>query len=367
MATTPLVQKFGLQAVTGEYAGAETVLHFQSAAEELNALRHGCGVFHLGWRGKLVVSGEDRVRWLNGMVTNNIRDLRQDFGNYNFLLNAQGQIQGDLLAFQRGEFFILETETGQIARIREFLERFIIMDDVEIGDISSGLSSLGIAGPHALEVLSKAGLMPGEAHPGQVLDGSWQGISYSLVRDPVEARNWYELWLAAENVEAFWNALVAAGAAPVGAEALEWQRILLGLPRVGLDTGARELPQETGQEYALHHTKGCYIGQEIVERIHARGVQVPRRLTGLIVEGPAPARGSKVLAGEKEIGEITSSAEMVVDGAARTVALGYIRHKPAAKSANQGASQGDIQDALQSESLNVDGSTAKIAALPIQF
>ena len=114
MATTPLVQKFGLQAVTGEYAGAETVLHFQSAAEELNALRHGCGVFHLGWRGKLVVSGEDRVRWLNGMVTNNIRDLRQDFGNYNFVLNAQGHIQGDLLAFQRGEFFILETEAGQI-------------------------------------------------------------------------------------------------------------------------------------------------------------------------------------------------------------------------------------------------------------
>ena len=150
------------------------------------------------------------------------------------------------------------------------------MDDVEIGDISAKLTSLGVAGPHALEeVLSKAGLMPGEAKPGQMLDGSWQGISFSLVRDPVEARNWYELWLAAENVEAFWNALVAAGAAPVGAEALEWQRILLGLPRVGLDTGARELPQETGQEYALHHTKGCYIGQEIVERIHARGGRCP--------------------------------------------------------------------------------------------
>ena len=99
----------------------------------------------------------------------------------------------------------------------------------------------------------------------------------------------------------------------MGAEALEWQRILLGLPRMGLDTGARELPQETGLEYALHHTKGCYIGQEIVERIHARG-QVHRRLTGLIVEGSCSAVGSRLLAGEKEIGEITSGAEMVVDG-----------------------------------------------------
>ncbi len=98
--------------MTGEYAGAETVLRFGSAADELDALRHGCGVFDLGWRGKLVVSGEDRVRWLNGMVSNNTRDLPQDFGNYSFVLNAQGRIQGDLLAFQRGEFYVLESEAG---------------------------------------------------------------------------------------------------------------------------------------------------------------------------------------------------------------------------------------------------------------
>ena len=100
MATTPLVQKFGLHAVAGEYAGAETVLNFGSPAYELAALRNGCGVFDLGWRGKLVLSGEDRVRWLNGMVSNNTRDLVQDSGNYNLVLNAQGRIQGDLMVFQ---------------------------------------------------------------------------------------------------------------------------------------------------------------------------------------------------------------------------------------------------------------------------
>jgi aminomethyltransferase len=343
-----------LQAVTGEYAGAETVLNFGSAVEELNALRHGCAVFDLGWRGKLVVSGEDRVRWLNGMVTNNTRDLRQDFGNYSFVLNAQGRIQGDLLAFQRGEFYVLETEAGQIAAIREFLDRYIIMDDVEVGDISGKLTSIGVAGPRAAEVLSKAGLMPGAAKPGQLLDGSWNGIGFSLVRDPIEVRDWYELWLAPENVEAVWNALVAGGAAPVGAEALEWQRILLGLPRVGMDTGVRELPQETGQEYALHYTKGCYIGQEIVERIHARG-QVHRRLMGLIVDGDLPAHGSKVMAGERESGEVTSSAEMVVDGVRRTLALGYLKREAAA------------QREGQDEDVEVGGSLAKITALPFQF
>ncbi len=298
-----------------------------------------------------MVSGEDRVRWLNGMVSNNTRDLRQDYGNFSFVLNAQGRIQGDLLAFQRGEFYVLESELGQIATIREFLERYIIMDDVEIGDISDKLTSIGVAGPRAVEVLSSAGLMPGAAKPGELLDGSWKGIGFSLVRDPIEVRNWYELWLAPENVEAVWNALVAAGATPVGVEALEWQRILLGLLRVGVDTGVRELPQETGQDYALHHNKGCYIGQEIVERIRARG-QVHRHLTGFIVEGKAPERGSKIMAGDKDIGEITSSAEVVVDGVARTVALGYVKLTA-------------MSD--ETESLRVGGSVARSAALPFQF
>jgi aminomethyltransferase len=348
MSSTSLVEKFGLQAVTGEYAGAETVLRFGSVAKELAALRNGCGVFDLGWRGKLVVSGEDRVRWLNGMVSNNTRDLAQDFGNYNLVLNAQGRIQGDLMAFQRGEFYVLETEAGQVAAIREFLEQYIIMDDVEIGNISSGLTSLGVAGPKAAEVLEKAGLNPGAARSGQVLDGNWNGMGFSLVRDPIEARNWYELWLVPASVEVFWNALTVAGATAVGAEALEWQRILLGLPRMGVDTGARVLPQEIGLEIALHHTKGCYIGQEIVERIHSRG-QVHRQLAGVIVEGKLPEPGSKLLAGDKEIGEITSGAEMVVDGVSRCLALGYVRRES------------------MGENIRVNESAARITGLPFQF
>jgi aminomethyltransferase len=347
------MQKFGSQAVIGEYAGAETVLRFASVAAELDALRHGCGVFDLGWRGKLVVSGEDRVRWLNGMVSNNTRDLQQDFGNFSFVLNAQGHIQADLLAFQRGDFYMLESEMGQIAAIREFLERYIIMDDVEIGDISAKLTSLGIAGPHAAEILRSAGMLPGAAKPGQLLDGSWNGIGFSLVRDPIEVRDWYELWLAPGNVEAFWSALLAAGATPVGAEALEQQRILLGLPRVGLDTGVRELPQETGQDYALHHNKGCYIGQEIVERIRARG-QVQRRLTGFVIEGKPPTRGAKITAGDKEIGVVTSSAEIVVGGVARSVALAYIKHQP-------------VKHGHEEPMLHAGPSTARIATLPFHF
>ena len=233
MFATSLFRIFEPPAVTGIYAGAETALRFGSVAEELHALRHGCGIFDLGWRGKLVVSGEDRVRWLNGMVTNNTRDLPQDFGNYSFVLDAKGHIPGDLMAFQRGDFYLVEAEAGQLPTLREFFDRYIIMDDVEIEDISAKLASLGVGGPHALRLLREAGLVTEGAaaklKPGQILDAVWQGRGFSIVRDPVAVRDWYELWLAPENVKLFWSHLLSAGAAPAGAEALEQQRILLGL------------------------------------------------------------------------------------------------------------------------------------------
>ena len=346
MFATSLSHIIEAPAVTGVYAGAETVLRFGPVGQELNTLRHGCGIFDLGWRGKLVVSGEDRVRWLNGMVTNNTRDLAQDTGNYSFVLDAKGHIQGDLLAFQRGEFYLLETEASQIAPLREYFDRYIIMDDVELGDISLKLTSIGVGGPLATETLRSAGLVPNELKPGQLADGNWDGRGFTLVRDPVAVRDWYEIWLASENAEALWKRLLSAGASPVGAESLEQQRILLGLPRVGIDISARELPQETGQNYALHSAKGCYIGQEIVERIRARG-QVHRIFSGLLLEGPVVSHGSKIVAGDKEVGEVTGSAEIVVDGVARRVALGYVKRG--------------------SGGLQVEGSPAKVVPLPFEF
>jgi folate-binding protein YgfZ len=351
MFATSLSHIIEAPAVTGVYAGAETVLRFGPVAEELHTLRHGCGIFDLGWRGKLTVSGEDRVRWLNGMVTNNTRDLPQDTGNYSFVLDAKGHIQADLLALQRGEFYMLETEASQIAALREYFDRYIIMDDVEIGDISLKLTSIGVGGPLAAEALRSAGLLTIDLKPGQLADGSWEGRGFTLVRDPVAVRNWYEIWLAPENAEALWKRLLAAGASPVGAEALEQQRILLGLPRVGIDIGARELPQETGQNYALHSAKGCYIGQEIVERIRARG-QVHRVFSGLVLEGPVAPHGTKIMAGDKEAGEVTSSAEIVVDGSAQRVALGYVR---------RGSTEGE------STPLQVEGNPAKLVPLPFEF
>ena len=137
----------------------------------------------------------------------------------------------------------------------------------------------------------------------------------------------YEIWLAPTSVKRLWDALLAAGAAPVGSDALEMHRIVAGIPRYGVDIRERDLPQETEQARALNFNKGCYVGQEIVERIRSRGA-VHRKFTGFLAEGPGPiAAGTKVLAGEKEVGEITSSASLQLPDVNKTVALGYIRRE----------------------------------------
>ena len=132
---------------------------------------------------------------------------------------------------------------------------------------------------------------------------------------------------APQDVRQLWDALLAAGAAPVGSEALELHRIVSGIPRYGVDIRERDLPQETEQARALNFNKGCYVGQEIVERIRSRGA-VHRKFTGFLAEGAAQiAPGSKIVAGEKEVGEITSAASLQLQERDKTVALGYIRRE----------------------------------------
>jgi aminomethyltransferase len=137
----------------------------------------------------------------------------------------------------------------------------------------------------------------------------------------------YELWLTPGDVRKTWDALVAHGATPVGSEALEIHRIVSGIPMYGVDIRERDLPQETEQARALNFNKGCYVGQEIVERIRSRGA-VHRKFTGFLADADEPiAAGTKVVAGEKEVGEVTSVASVCVPNGKKTVALGYVRRE----------------------------------------
>lgn len=312
----------------GSYRGGLTPVTFGDTTAEFDALVHGAAVFDLGWQSKLLISGKDRTRWLNGMITNNIRDLAPGHGVYGFILTAQGHNQGDLTAYNRGEYVLATTDREQAPKVTAVLQKYIIMDKVEIEDVSEKLVSIGLAGPKAAETLTKSGIQSSQLEPGQLIDAVWNDIGISVVRGTHPGMDGYEIWLAPENVEKVWEALVCAGAVQVGSDAVEMYRIVRGVPRYGVDLRERDLPQETGQEHALNFNKGCYIGQEIVERIRARG-NVHRTFTGFEVEGEPPQSGTKVRANDKDVGEITSVARVPALGSERIIAVGYLRREVA--------------------------------------
>src|SRR5581483_8373024 len=241
---------------------------FSSAEEEFAAFRARCGVFDLSSRAKIILTGEDRVKWLNGMVTNNVRDLAAGQGVYSFLLNPQGHILADMNIYHRGEYLVVDTDLAQVEKVRATFEHYIIMDDVEVSDAGEKLTAIGLQGPQAGQVLHKAGINFTAQEPIAIEDAAWNGNAISLVHKRADG---FELWLNPASKSAIWDALTGSGAAPVGTDALEMWRIAEGIPRYGQDIRERELPQETAQDHALNFTKGCYVGQEIVERIRSRG------------------------------------------------------------------------------------------------
>jgi folate-binding protein YgfZ len=320
---------------------------FGDVRAEFAVLISGCGVYDLGARAKISLTGGDRVRWLNGMVTNNVRDLAPAHGVYAFLLNPQGHILGDLYAYDLGESLLVETDRVQTEKVLAVFDKYIIMDDVEVTDVSKKVASIGLAGPVALDTLRAAGFDVPSLEPGQFVELIWRQMKVALVRSDTRTVDLFELWSPPENVEKLYTALIEAGAKPAGTAAVELLRIAAGIPRYGVDIRERDLPQETGQDRALSFVKGCYVGQEIVERIRSRG-QVRRKFSGFEVQGALPAPGSKIQLDGKDVGEITSAASLPLAGGDRRVALGYIRR--------EAATAGKVVDA--------GGSEARVANLP---
>jgi folate-binding protein YgfZ len=320
----------------GEYRGAMTAAIYSDRKREWAALRTGCGVYDLGYRARISLTGADRARWLNGMVTNNIRDLAVGNGIYAFLLNPQGHILGDLYAYNLGDSITVDTDRSQLEKILATFDHFIIMDDVGVANLSGQVTALGMAGPKAREVMERAGLGVPELQPLQLhtieCECDCGCLTCTIVRTDNPVSESYELWLAAEHVKSLWDTLIVAGAAPVGFEAAETQRIVAGIPRYGVDIRERDLPQETAQTRALNFSKGCYVGQEIVERIRSRGA-VHRTFAGFLMEGAEKiAPGTKIQTNGKEVGEVTSAASLSLasqnlDGTEKTIALGYIRRE----------------------------------------
>ena len=320
---------------------------FGKVTDEFAALKSTCGVYDLPLRAKIRLTGGDKVRWLNGMVTNNVRDLVQNHGVYAFLLNPHGHILGDLVAFHLGESLLVETHHVQLPKILATFDHYIIMDDVEVANISDSIASVGVTGPNSDAVLNAAGIRVPALEPLQIADLSWHDLPISVVRGEHAPYLSYEIWIAPKDGTSLRDALQNAGAVPIGQNALELYRITLGVPRYGKDIRERDLPQETDQERALNFQKGCYVGQEIVERIRSRG-NVHRKFTGFKIDGGATTPGTKIQAQGKDVGEVTSSAVIPTPGGGQPVALGYLRR----------------EFAIPGKELEIAGSRALVSDLP---
>jgi len=294
--------------------------------DEFRALTSTCAAYDLEARAKIRLTGADRTRWLNGMITNNLRDLAVGQGVYAFLLNPQGHILGDLYGFNLGEEILVDTDHFQLDKILATFDHYIIMDDVEVANLSDQMHSVGIAGPGAKQSLIAAGFSIADLKPLQIVNVEWRGQKTRVVCGEHEAYPSFEIWASPETAREALSALTEAGAKLASSEALDLYRIVLGVPRYGQDIRERDLPQETEQHRALNFTKGCYVGQEIVERIRSRG-NVHRKFTGFRIDGPPPAHGTKIQLEDKDVGEVTTSAIIPASSGEQTVALGYIRRE----------------------------------------
>jgi folate-binding protein YgfZ len=306
-----------------QYRGVLTPRRLDVPGRESAALATGAAGHDLGWLKRVAVRGEDRFRWLSGMVTNTVSGLDSDTGAWNLVLNAQGRIQGDLNIWRHEDQLELEIAADQLERLTGHFERFIIMDDVELVPLN-GITAVGLTGPGVHEVLERLGL-PVLHEPMTSTRVEWNGIDLLLERLFGAVAQHYALWVPEAQLAKLWKFVRTAGATQVGAETLEAFRIAEGIPTFGVDIIERDLPQETSQMRALHFSKGCYLGQEIVERIRSRG-NVHRHLRHVELEGPVPAAETNLLLeGETEAGQIRSVAALPLPSGSRIFALAMMR------------------------------------------
>jgi folate-binding protein YgfZ len=349
---SPLTAALGAISLTG-YRGAQTAEVFSSVSGEVAALLTRGGVYDLGWRSFIRCAGRDRVRLLNGVVTNSVKGLEENTGCYAFVLNAQGRIQGDLDIYRRPgdpDALWLQTDCTQVEALTAFFRHYIIMDQVTL-EPQSAWTALGIAGPDAASKLSALGLTVDEISPVHLTETIWRDKPVVVVAAYSPRLPRYEIWVDSNAVLDLWKALTGAGLVACGSEAVEQVRILEGTPAYGIDIADRDLPQETNQMRALNFTKGCYLGQEIVERIRSRG-NVHRTLSGFRLEGDPPPVKAAIEADGKVVGEITSAARISIpEVGERVLALGRLR-----------------REALESKAaLTANGNAVTAFPLPFEF
>jgi folate-binding protein YgfZ len=291
-------------------------LNAASISAGYDALRQGAAWMDVSKRGRLRLTGDDRARLLHAMTTNQVQKLTPGQGCYAFFLNAQGRILGDANLFCFADHFLLDTEPETRTKLAEHLDRYIIADDVAVEDITNSTVAIAVEGPQAAAVLSRldAGI-PLEPYGW----AAWGARTIARV-DTTGSSGFFIFAPIAEKSRLLVELAGIPEATPGDARTV---RIEHGRPRYGEEITERYLVQETGQLNAISFTKGCYLGQEIVERVRSRA-QIHRVLCRLEIDtAEIPPPGAKLKFGDADAAEIVSAAYSPALG--KIVAMAYVR------------------------------------------
>jgi len=286
------------------------------------ALRNRAVWIDLDGRGKIRVTGDDRVRLLHAMTTNHVEQLAPGQGHYAFFLNSQGRILADVYLFHLGDYFLLDTEPETALKIYEHLDKYIIADDVTLANETAAWSTIAIEGPDAASALASLDAVNPAPVPTHDYDiAAWQ--SGFVARVAATGPLGFRLFTPMAGRPSLLAQLAAAGIEQADTEAARTVRIENGKPRYGEEITERYLTQETAQLHAVHFSKGCYLGQEIVERVRSRA-QIHRKLASVRIRSTvAPPPGTKLKVDGKDAAEIASAVFSPALG--EVAALAYVR------------------------------------------
>lgn len=280
------------------------------------ALTRVAAAIDLSGRTRIRATGDDRARLLHALTTNHIQQLLPGHGCYTFFLNAQGRILADANIFVFAEHILIDSEPELRQTLWDHLDHYIIADDVTLHDDTESTFCLGVEGPKADDRLGELGA---PVPTNDFEHAEWEG-DLTVARATFTGGAGYRIFGPAERKGFVLERLYLTEATEEDAEVV---RVEHGRPRYGKDITIARLAAETGQVHALHFQKGCYLGQEIVERVRSRG-HVNRHLVKLELDGgSAPLAESKILSDGKEVGEITSAA--FSPHARKVLAIGYVR------------------------------------------
>lgn len=292
---------------------------------EYQSVRVAAGIFDLSHRALLQFTGSDRVSFLQGLLSNDVRVLKMFDGQQATMLTQQGRVIADVRVLCAMNSIYLDFWENLKSKILNHLNHYLVADEVEINDPSDEWKMLSLQGPRAQEILATLfanAELPQRSDQHAMVQ--YDGAPICVVRADHAGQNGFDLIAQNDLLLPLAQRLEQLGASWVGARAQNILRIEGGVPRYGVDFNEENLLLEVGLDNSYSYTKGCYLGQEVVERIRSRG-HINRKLCGLVLDGKMPASpGDAIIIAGNEVGKITSSVASIALN--RPIALGYI-HK----------------------------------------